>query len=243
MLSVARDYAPRQVRLMADAEDPEIEEERRLLGMAFERLRDAKGLTQPAAAERAGWKSYQAWQRYESGAPGIEKKRTRLRLLGALEASETDLNRALRQLREEMHGGPLPARPANDEGDPRRFEVSIEGRGRAGAQAPIFDDLAGMPGYRDLSWMFQPTTRYMVVGGESMTGYVEAGSTVAFDITLWPRRGDGCVVELVSGERYVKEYLRSDQKRVHVSQRFPKTELSWSREEIKGVYKIKARLD
>lgn len=242
MLSVAPVLSARQVRPMADTDDPEIEEERRLLGMAFERLRDARGLTQPAAAELAGWKSYQAWQRYEAGAPGIEKLKTRRKLLGALGASENDLSRALRQLREELHGGPLPARRV-DADDPRRFEVSIEGRGRAGAQAPIFDDLSGMPGYRDLSWMFQPTTRYMVVGGESMTGYVEAGSTVAFDLTLWPRRGDGCVVELLTGERYVKEYLRSDQKRIYVNQRFPKGEISWSREEVKGVYKIKARLD
>lgn len=242
MLPVAHDHTPRHFPRMSDAEDQEIAEERRLLGLAIERLRLSKGLTQPAAAERAGWQSYQAWQRYEGGAPGVEKLPTKRRLLKALDANEGDLNRAIRQLRDDGYGSALPAAPANDE-DPRRYEVPVEGRGRAGAQAPIFDDLSGMPGYRDLSWMFQPNTRYMVVGGESMTGYVEAGSTVAFDLTLWPRRGDGCVVELVTGERYVKEYLRSDQKRIYVSQRFPKQELSWARDEVKGVYKIKARLD
>ena len=237
MLLVASCERPRHFPRMNDARHDD--EEAKLLGAALKRLREANGMGQDEAADAAGFNSFQAWQRYEKGAPGIFKPATQQKLVTALGASIGDLQLTFETLRR----GGRERSGSQFEEQGRAFEVRVDGRGRAGTSAPVIDDLAGAPHYRDMSWLFGHTSRYMVVAGDSMSGYVEAGMTITYDQSQKPRRGDGCVVELVSGERFVKEYDRTDARHVYVRQRFPEGEIKWPLSEVKGVYKIKARFD
>lgn len=236
MLLVASHDRPRHFPFMDIERDDD--GEAKLLGAALARLREAAGMGQEEAADKAGFNSFQAWQRYEKGAPGIFKPATQAKLTAAVGATVADLQLTVATLK--RGGADRSGSQFEEQG--RAFEVRVDGRGRAGP-APMVDDLAGAPHYRDMSWLFGHTSRYMVVAGDSMSGYVEAGMTITYDESQKPRRGDGCVVELVTGERFVKEYDRTDAKRVYCVQRFPEGEVAWPVSEVKGVYKIKARFD
>jgi len=211
-------------------------------GAALAWLREQAGLSQEAAALKAGFRTQQSWQRYEAGAAGIFKPATLRKLLTAVGATEEGFGLALASLAE-----PSAQRPSSVAGfadrERRTYEVILDGTAKAGGTGPAFNDLPGPARFKDLSWLFDEDTRYLEAQGESMTGYVEPGQVVAYHLTRWPRRGDGCVIELKTGERLIKEYVKSDTSFIYASQRFPEDDLKWPRGDVLGVYKIMGRLD
>jgi DNA-binding XRE family transcriptional regulator len=265
MPSVARVPLFRQVRRVSEA----IETKRRVrkpqaandaalpwnppdivrLARAVAELREESGLNQDEFAHRAGWKSGQALQRYEAKGPVRRKLSKELRdedfqdqLMGVIGLTRQALLDRVEHLRQMEEGGPPQRRNQGAREDGRPFEVAVDGRRQPPTKPPT-DDLAGTPGVRDLSWMFNGGVRYMSVGGDAMTGYADPGTLIAYDISQKPTRGEGCVIELVTGERFLREFVRADTKRVHAAQRHPKVEVSWALAEVVGWYKVKARID
>lgn len=208
------------------------------IGDAVRSLRERVGLTQEAAAEAMGV-TRQAWQQYETmGKPVVLRTDMQERLAQALGVEREDLIRE----RDRQSGGSTPSSPApSPDGGAKIYELPVLGRVRAGAAGPQIYDIQEPESFLDLSWMFGTNARTLRVAGDSMTGYVESGQIVIYDVSQWPRRGEGCVVELHSGEVYVKEYAEVGQGVLKVRQRFPDEMLSFPMADVKGVYVIRFR--
>lgn len=209
------------------------------LGDALRRLREAQGLTQEAAADRYGVKR-QAWQNYEAGARQVLLRHDIQ--IGLAEAIGVTHQQLLDE-RDKVLGRGNESAPRRTPERNRTMEVPVRARARAGQRAPLAYDLSEPDSYFDAAWMFGDTSGTLRVAGDSMTGYVESGQLVIYDKTRWPRRGEGCVVETLDGELYIKEYVRQDDQNLVVSQRFPPTELTFPLSEVKGVFAVRLRGD
>lgn len=220
------------------------QQEAKIWGEALRRLRDSTRtpaggkVTQEAAAAAYGVKR-QAWNNYEQGDRLVIVRRdVQEKLVQAIGRTLEDLEAS----RAEVLGQDPPQRERRTFAGDNVLELPVIGRVRAGSQGPQIYDVGEEPeSVVDVSWLFGPTARTLRVAGDSMTGYVESGDLVIYDVKLWPRRGEGCVVELTSGDLYVKEYLETSQGVLRVNQRFPEETLSFPMAEVKGVYKIRLR--
>jgi len=121
------------------------------------------------------------------------------------------------------------------------FDLPVTGRVRMSPAGPQIYAVEEPDSFFDASFMFGGGGRTLRVAGDAMTGYVESGQLVIYDLSVWPSRGDGCVVELVSGDIHVAEYVESGQGVVRVRQRNPDEILSFPLPEVKGVYQIRFR--
>lgn len=206
------------------------------IGEALRSLRERVEMTQEAAGEALGV-TRQAWQQYEtSGKVVLLRTDMQERLASALGLSRDDLMRE----RDRLAG--MPTHPApRPEGGAKIYELPVLGRVRAGPLGPQIYELSEPESYFDASWMFGPNARTLRVAGDTMQGYVESGQLVIYDLSVWPRHGDGCVVELRNGEVYVKEYDQVSQGVLKVRQRFPEDTLTFPMAEVKGVYLIRFR--
>lgn len=203
---------------------------------AIEALRTRAGITQQDAADQMGV-TRQAWQHYEAGArQAVLRSDMQERLAEALGVERADL---LREMDRQAGRATTEARPAPEPA--KVYELPVLGRVRASPAGPQIYDIQEPESFFDVAWMFSSNTRTLRVAGDSMTGYVESGQIVIYDVSQWPRRGDGCVVELNNGEVYVKEYLESAQGVLKVRQRFPEETISFPMADVKGVYLIRMR--
>lgn len=220
-------------RRMPTDEQSEDDRRRAALGQALKRLRQGRGMTQAEAAEAFGC-TPQAWQRYEVGqrTMDLEKLDAMARAVGA--TGDELLAERAKLLGEEPRPHQAPGRAA---------QLPVWGRGRAGPHADHVYDLAEPESYFDMGWMHANGVGVLRVAGDSMTGYVESGQLVIYDRGRWPRRGEGCVVELTSGELYVKLYDKSDGSTVFVKQTFPEQSMTFKMADVKGVYAIRLRGD
>lgn len=216
------------------------------LAEALKTLRKRARLTQPQAAEKVGVSDV-TYQRYERGERELTLRQAEdwARALGF---AWEDMFAEWRALREGALPTPTPApRPREAAGLAETptppYLVDIWSRSRPGTSAPIVYDASQPTAQLDLGWMFGGHAGFLRVAGDSETGFVESGQTVAFDRSTWPRRGDGCVIETDDGEFYVKEFVRQEGPKVIVSQRFPKAEIEFELARLKGVYRIRAILD
>lgn len=208
------------------------------IGAAVKALRERAGMTQDQAGEALGV-TRQAWQQYETaGKPVLLRSDMQDRLAKALGVTREDLLRE----RDRQAGIDAPvAEPPPGSRSAIVCELPVMGRVRAGEAGPQIYDLAEPESFFDTSWMFRPTVRSLRVAGDAMSGYVESGQLVIYDTSVWPRRGDGCVVELVSGDVHVVEYEGAGQGVLRVRQRFPEETISFPMNEVKGVYLIRFR--
>ncbi len=206
--------------------------EAQIYGTALRRLRQARGLSQLAAAELANTHQ-QSWQRYEAAENNALLKTTlQRRLAEAIGASHGDFLLEVDRLTE---AAPRANRSMGD------FEFPMPGRVRASPQGlHIFDE--GEPGTMDISHLFGRSTRIMQVAGESMVPYVFPGSFVAYNIGQPPRRGEGCVVETTSGDYYIKLYDRTVGGTLYVTELHPKEkELRFDLAEVRGLHAVVIR--
>jgi phage repressor protein C with HTH and peptisase S24 domain len=211
-------------------------DELQAMAAAIRSLRVRVGISQPAAAEALGV-SRQAWQNYEAGdRQNILRSDVQHQIARALGIQREDLLREAERL-----AGMAPQQPGAPQATPRNYELSVLGRVRASAQGPQIYDGGEPEQLIDVSWMFGINARTLRVAGDSMTGYVESGDLVIYDTSQWPRRGDGCVVEMLTGEIYVKEYLGSADGVLKVRQRLPEEEVCFSLAAVKGVYPVRFR--
>lgn len=207
------------------------------MGRALRALRERAGLTQDQAGEALGV-TRQAWQNYEGGARNtLLRTDLQERLAHALGLERADLIRE-----RDRQAGVGPSEPRTHDADHGPQELEVLGRVKASPSGPQVYDINEAESTVDVSWMFGPKARTLRVAGDSMSGYVESGQLVTYDVSLWPARGEGCVVELLNGEVYVKEYLETSQGVLKVKQLFPEEVLSFPMSEVKGVFKIRIRM-
>lgn len=216
--------------------------ERDRLARALAFLRREAGMTQEQAAARIN-RTVQAWQNYEWG-----KRKFTEALAGevtkALGLTVQDLLDARERLPAEAgdpHAAQQP-RPAAREAQP--LQLPVLGRVRAGPVGPnVYDQHDGAE-VIDFSAFFSPDARVLRLAGESMIPYAEPGGFVTYHLSRWPRRGQGCVIETVGGEYYVKRYEKTDAGKLIVTELHPQErQLTFDLDQIKGVYAIGLRGD
>ncbi|KQY89726.1 helix-turn-helix transcriptional regulator [Brevundimonas sp. Root1423] len=158
----------------------ESDEDARRLGEALAALRREAGLSQAEAGQRAGMTS-QGWGLYESGKrSGLFRPDVQRRLTGAIGATVEAL--ALVQ-------GPAdekPERPVGADG------VSSAGRGFIAAPStPV-------------------ATRRVQLSNDDLAPWAASGVVLEYEPGRWPRRDQGCVIEMADGETRVRLYDRAD---------------------------------
>ena len=90
--------------------------------------------------------------------------------------------------------------------------------------------------------MFGKGLRALEMTGESMLPWAEPGDVVVYDVRRQAKRGQGCVVEMKSGERYVKLYGKSDGSTLFVEELNPeRRELRFPLKDVKGVFPVRWR--
>lgn len=216
--------------------------EDQLLGRALKALREASDprITQSDAAAAADV-TLQAWQNYEAG-----KRRFSEALIGkvtrALGLARDDLLAERDRVLDEPPGEPRQRLERSRA--PARFEIPVNGRGRAGAMGLHVYDTGQSEGVVDLAQLLGSDAKATRAAGESMIPYVEPGAFVVYHTSRWPRRGRGCVIETKSGELYIKRYEKTDGTTLFVSELFPvERELKFSLSDVAGVYAIGLRED
>lgn len=156
------------------------------LGDALAALRREAGLSQAEAGARVGMTS-QGWGLYESGRrPGLFRPDVQRRLTGAVGATPEAL--ILRV------PAALTGVSASTHG--------VEAGSRAFVPAPTPRDV-------------DPSERMTLVD-DDLAPWAEAGVTLEFDLSRWPRRGQGCVIDLLDGTRLVRLYDGADADRLHL---------------------------
>ncbi len=157
------------------------------LGEGLASLRRSAGLSQAEAGTRIGMTS-QGWGLYEAGKrPGLFRPDVQRRLTGALDATPEDL--ALTLLRE-TSSAPRPEPVSGVESPQRGFS----------GPAPIT----------------AATTERMQLSNDDLVPWAASGVVLEFDPGRWPRRDQGCVIDLDDGTRLVRLYQRADGERLYV---------------------------
>ena len=168
------------------AADDQTGHEARLLGEALAALRRERGLSQAEAGQRIGMTS-QGWGLYETGKrPGLFRPDVQRRLTGALDLTPEDL--ALK-----IMGAPATPTP-----HARGLEArGLEARGRA------FDGPVAV-------------RRRLRLETDELAPWAAAGTVLEYAPGRWPRRDQGCVIEMEDGLVHVRIYERADDERIVV---------------------------
>ena len=158
----------------------ESDEDVRRLGEALASLRREAGLSQAEAGQRAGMTS-QGWGLYETGKrPGLFRPDVQRRLTGAIGSTAEAL--AL------VHDV-VPATI-----DPSIDPSGLASRGRAFRAAPT-----------------SPSGRLQVqLSNDDLAPWAASGVVLEYEPGRWPRRDQGCVIEMAGGETRVRLYDRAD---------------------------------
>ena len=161
----------------------ESDAEVRTLGDALARLRRDQGLSQAEAGARAGMTS-QAWGLYESGKrPGLFRPDTQRRLTQAIGTTVDALGL--------QAGLDKPAKPAV-------VASGVQSAGRAFGGASV------LPSVTTSRHRFQ-------LSNDDLWPWAASGVVLEYEPGRWPRRDQGCVVELRDGQRFARLYHSADE--------------------------------
>ena len=191
----------------------ESDSDARRLGDALARLRRERGLSQGEAGRRVGMTS-QGWGLYESGKrPGLFRPDVQRRLTTALDATPEDL--AL-QTPDAAEGIAAPA------------AQGFESGGRAFLSGPA------SPG---------GATRHLQLSNDDLAPWAASGVVLAYEPGRWPRRGQGCVIEMRDGALNVRLYEQADADVVIVRDGPGQREERLARADIRSLSAVTARLE
>lgn len=205
------------------------------MGAAIQSLREQKGMSQDEAAA-ALHTSRQTISNYERGERSvILREDIQQDVAEALGVTREDILRERDRL-----AGTEPQQYAPPQ-TATIYELPVLGRVRTGPEGPMLYGVSEPDQIVDLAWMFGPNAKSLRQAGDEMSGYVESGQLVIYDTSQWPRRGDGCVVELRSGDVYVREYVSTAQGVLTVRQRLGDETSTFPMSDVKGVYTIRLR--
>ena len=159
----------------------ESDDDVRRLGEALATLRREAGLSQAEAGQRAGMTS-QGWGLYETGKrPGLFRPDVQRRLTGAIGSTAEAL--AL------VHAGS----PAMGE-SPSADVPGLASRGR-----PFRAEATPPPGRLQVQ-----------LSNDDLAPWAASGVVLEYEPGRWPRRDQGCVIEMAGGETRVRLYDRAD---------------------------------
>lgn len=216
------------------------EAEQALMGKALKALRERLKLTQGEAGAGCSPRiTSQAWQKYEGG----ERKFGRDTLERLTRAIGSSVDQLLIE-RARILGEEPPAAQARgfQETPGNVYVLPVWGRAKAGAAGPQVYDAGEPERYIDLRNVFGPSSRVTTIAGESMTPWANSGSLIVYDVDTWPRREEGCLVELHTGEMLVKLYKKVDGSTLFVEELHPdRRELRFALKDVKGVYAVTFR--
>jgi len=185
------------------------------LGEALASLRRASGLNQSEAGARAGMTS-QAWGLYEGGRrPGLFRPDVQRRLTAALSATPEDLALMLPQT---------------------AGSASIDaGRGVRNAGRP----------FASASLKAAAPIERLSLSTDELSPWASSGVMLEIDPGRWPRRDQGCVIDLVDGTRIVRLYVGADAERITVrgGPAGLSHEVSLERASVARIAVVRARLD
>lgn len=188
----------------------------RALGEALATLRHERGLSQAEAGAAIGMTS-QGWGLYEAGKrPGLFRPDLQRRLTGALGLSPEDLALAAARV-----AGIVP----------REARSGVASNGRS------FDPATQVSS--------PPKRERLQLSSDELTPWATSGVVIEFDPGRWPRRDQGCVIDLRDGRRLIRLYDRADTERLYL-RGGPKglsTEVSIDRGDIARVAAVTARID
>lgn len=207
--------------------------EQQLLGRAIRQLRKRADLPQSVIADALEMTT-QAWQKYEAGerkfAP--EKIPAILKAIGAT-TEELESQRLVLIGRDPAEINDAPKPP---------FHVEVRGRTQFGPEG--FGESEGaMVRQIDLRQLLGRVGAVEIAGDE-MSPWAEPGEIVLYDRDRYPKRGQGCVVELKTGEQFVRKYERSDGSTLFVRVLHPEERVdSFAMTDVRGVYAIRLRGD
>lgn len=157
------------------------------LAEALAALRRDAGLSQAEAGARVGMTS-QGWGLYEAGRrPGLFRPDVQRRLTAALDATPEAL--ALRSV------------PPREPIEPARA-TGVEAGGRAFQSGP------GVATALD--------RERIALSNDDLAPWAASGIVLEVDPDRWPRRDQGCVVDLVDGRRLIRLYDGADAERLHL---------------------------
>ena len=160
------------------------------LGAALAALRRDRGLSQAEAGARIGMTS-QGWGLYESGRrAGLFRPDVQRRLTGALDATPETLAHTL-SLTPSEAVSPAPA-PAAD---------GVRSGGRP---------------WRSVDPASPAATETLQLSNDDLAPWAASGVTLELDPGRWPRNGQGCVIDLDDGTRWVRLYERADADRLYL---------------------------
>lgn len=158
----------------------------RALGEALASLRRERGLSQAEAGQRIGMTS-QGWGLYEAGKrSSLFRPDVQRRLTGALDATPEALI---------LHSGAERPSP------PVLSATGVSARGRAFDGAPA---------------LTRPPTRRLRLETDELAPWASAGTVLEYALGRWPRRGQGCVIQLDDGAQRIRLYDRADDAEVVV---------------------------
>jgi transcriptional regulator with XRE-family HTH domain len=159
----------------------ESDEDARRLGEALAALRREAGLSQAEAGQRAGMTS-QGWGLYEAGKrPGLFRPDVQRRLTTAIGATVEAL-----ALVQTPAGAKDPVPPAETRG------VANAGRSFVAAPSPAV------------------AVRQVQLSNDDLAPWAASGVVLEYEPGRWPRRDQGCVIEMIDGEIRVRLYDRAD---------------------------------
>lgn len=166
--------------------------EARALGEALAALRRDCGLSQAEAGARIGMTG-QGWGLYEAGKrPGLFRPDVQRRLTGALDATPEAL---VLQSQDDAAVSRQPRRP---ESSPEvAAPQGLSARGRAFEDGPA-------------------QARRLRLETDELAPWASAGTVLEYVLGRWPRRGQGCVIQMEDGVRKVRLYDRADDAEVVV---------------------------
>ena len=155
------------------------------LGEALATLRRGRGLSQAEAGGRMGVTS-QAWGLYEAGRrPGVFRPDVQRRLTAALDMTPEDLALELARRRN--------APPVRTNRLEERTRAFTDNAPRAAPDAA--------------------TRRTLQLRDDDLAPWAGSGVVLVYDVALWPRRDQGCVIETADGP-VIGLYVRGDRETV-----------------------------
>lgn len=185
------------------------------LGAALAWLRKARGLSQAEAGARVGMTS-QGWGLYEAGRrPGLFRPDVQRRLTTAVESSPEELALILAR-------------------ETEASEVQASRGVESGARA-----------YRPAAGGRSPGLKRLQLSNDELSPWAVSGVVLEYDPSRWPRRDQGCVIDLIDGSRLVRLYDRADGDTLYLRGGADglETVVDLSRAEVAAVAAVVARLE
>ena len=163
----------------------------RALGDALATLRRERRLSQAEAGAKLDMTS-QGWGLYESGKrPGLFRPDVQRRLTAVLDASPEDLALAAARV------APRPSPLSTSTSFARGVESSARGWDGGSARPPI-------------------ALERLQLSNDDLAPWAASGVVLEFDPARWPRRDQGCVIDLIDGSRLIRLYERADADRLYL---------------------------